>query len=514
MKNILGLLFFSLFVNSAGFGCVYSSFNDVEIQRAKDDAESSKVVTISDSETFKLGTYPQDICLAYNSVEVKQGTKKVTSGGKEYYEYHDKKYFVIDTCEVDLEEAGSRKLSDGEAVDTYSGTKNVVIEFQDIEWELLKKNDDGTAYLISTRVLEREQYNFRLDNAVAFKDSNLKEYLEKNFREMAFSSDDMKYLASQEITIPTKSDVDLDKFKDSNLKQASDYAILDNLSSHSAYNHGSGVPYVNAPYWLDTISSSEPDKIEVCWAKVAYSSYLMDENKIGVRPVIKVNYNASGGGSGGGEITPAKRSSGGGGNATLVVGIVFMVVGAGGLVAFFVYWSKKHKDGKPPIWLIASIGCCLIISVVGIGCFSGGVSGGNTVVGWYQGNNYDCVGFGERLAINLTADGKVYRYVGDAWVDSATNYLLVLQPGVGEWEYSNGKLTIYASAEWNLSSWEGLEVTYNDCNGLGSFLHYEGYVGSAYQWYHYSRVDSAGVASIRVADTHESGNINFGLRGF
>lgn len=507
MKNFLGLLFFSLFVNSAGFGCVYSSFNDVEIQRAKDDAESSKVVTISDSETFKLGTYPQDICLAYNSVEVKHGTLKVTSGGKEYYEYQDKKYFVIDTCEVDLEEAGSRKLSDGEAVDTYSGTKNVVIEFQDIEWELLKKNDDGTAYLISTRVLEREQYNFRLDNAVAFKDSNLKEYLEKNFKEMAFSSDDLKYLASQEITIPTKSDVNLDTFKDSNLKQASDYAILDNLSSQSAYNHGSGVPYVNAPYWLDTISKSEPDKIEVCWAKVAYSSYLMDENKIGVRPVIKVNYNAGGGGSGGGETTPAKRSSGGGGNVTLGLGITFMVIGAGGLIAFFVIWSKKHKDGKPPIWLIASIGCCLIISVVGIGCFSGGIAGGTKIIGWYQGMSCDYPGMdmGDRLFINVCGDGKVYRYIGDGWESS--NFTLVLQDGVGEWEYANGRLTIYAAAEWRLSSWEESVTTYNDCNGIGSFLHYEGYVGSSYQWYHYSPVDSAGIAAIKFSDTHESGNL-------
>jgi hypothetical protein len=198
----------------------------------------------------------------------------------------------------------------------------------------------------------------------------------------------------------------------------------------------------------------------------------------------------------------------------LVVGIVFMVVGAGGLIGFFVYWSKKHKDGKPPIWLIASIGCCLIISVVGIGCFSGGVSGGNTVVGWYQGNNYDCVEFGERLAINLTADGKVYRYVADAWLDSAVNYEFVRQEGVGEWSYSGGKLTIYAAPEWHRSSWEQLEMTYNDCNGLGSFLHYEGYVGTAYQWYHYSRVDSEGINKIRNADTHESGNINFGLRGF
>ena len=166
------------------------------------------------------------------------------------------------------------------------------------------------------------------------------------------------------------------------------------------------------------------------------------------------------------------------------------------------------------MWLIISIGCSLVISVVGIGCFSSGVGGRNAIYGWYQGNNYDCVGFGERLAMNLTKDGKVYRYVADAWVDSAVNYEFVRQEGVGEWSYSGGKLTIYAAPEWHRSSWEQLEMTYNDCNGLGSFLHYEGYVGTAYQWYHYSRVDSEGINKIRNADTHESGNINFGLRGF
>ena len=149
----------------------------------------------------------------------------------------------------------------------------------------------------------------------------------------------------------------------------------------------------------------------------------------------------------------------------------------------------------------------MIICIVGVGCFSGGVGGGTTVIGWYQGNNYDCVEWGERLAINLTADGKVYRYVADAWLDSATNYLFVRQAGVGEWEYSNGQLTISAAPEWRRSSWEQLEMTYNDCHGLGSFLHYEGYVGAAYQWYHYSTMDSGGIEQIRNKDTGEGEGI-------
>ena len=199
---------------------------------------------------------------------------------------------------------------------------------------------------------------------------------------MSFSNDDLKYLVygnegllKVQINIPEKDDVDLDKYEDKNLKQASDYAILKNLTSHSAYNHGVGLPYLNAGYWLSTLSS-EIDRIQVCWAKVAYAQCLMDDPKIGVRPVIQVNYKENSGGEGGGSVTPSKSSSGGSGNVTLGLGISFTVIGAGGLIAFFILWAKKHPSGKPPIWIIASLAGSLVISVVGLGCLAGGMTGG------------------------------------------------------------------------------------------------------------------------------------------
>ena len=72
---------------------------------------------------------------------------------------------------------------------------------------------------------------------------------------MAFSDEDCKYLAYGSeglskvvVHIPSKNDVDLYEYEDKNVKQASDYAILKNLTSHSAVNRGSGIPYINAGY--------------------------------------------------------------------------------------------------------------------------------------------------------------------------------------------------------------------------------------------------------------------------
>ena len=512
MNKHLGAFFSSLFAIALGVGLSSSSLYVQEPKRWEEVKPLPDLVFVDG--VLTLGRYPQTISDVDPNKIKDEGTYDYSSG---LYRYNEKLY-AIETVKIDNDFISSAKWNNGALA---SSSNNVEKAFlvEDLKWEILSTGE-GYADIISTRIIEREAFNGS-GNGLEYLSSDL--FISNRFFfDAAFDTGEEAYIISFDsnnpdyvVDLPDASV--LKDYADDKAEYPSDYAIAKNLSGNYS---GTGQSYVNGPFWTKT-KSSQGDRIIVQWTKQGSTNCLVNDPKIGVRPVLRVLYNGPKGGGGGTGISIADtsspkqgRSGGGGGNVTLVLGIVFMVIGAGGLVAFFVYWSKKHKDGKPPIWLIASIGCCLIISVVGIGCFSGGVSGGNTVVGWYQGNNYDCVGFGERLAINLTADGKVYRYVGDAWVDSATNYLLVLQSGVGEWEYSNGKLTIYASAEWNLSSWEGLEVTYNDCNGLGSFLHYEGYVGSAYQWYHYSRVDSGGTASIRVADTHESGNINFGLRGF
>ena len=84
----------------------------------------------------------------------------------------------------------------------------------------------------------------------------------------------------------------------------------------------------------------------------------------------------------------------------------------GGLIAFFIIWGKKHPTGKPPIWIIISLGCCLVITVTGLGCFAGGLRGGSGVgcfkvgyyvqVGQYSGNGVVQVGYTAWL---IRADG-------------------------------------------------------------------------------------------------------------
>ena len=171
---------------------------------------------------------------------------------------------------------------------------------------------------------------------------------------------------------------------------------------------------------------------------------------------------------------------------------------------------KADPSYRLPKWKYSYIAIFLVVCITGtflVGTESFIGTSSSSVVGWYQGNMYDCVEWGERLAINLTRDGKVYRYVGDAWADepgSATNWTFIRQDGVGSYSYSGGKLTINAAPEWRLSSWELPTMVYTDCHGLGSFIKYEGYEGTAYSWYHYSTIDSNGIASIKNNDTRDN----------
>lgn len=383
MKKSLGLFFFGIFAVATGIGCFSATFSNKNITKVE-AASNVSYVEFDDDGIFKLGSYPQNVNKDLSADEIKNnGTLRETTLGSKYYIYQNKKYAIIENAVVDTENSADRSLSTGDLVDSYNGASNVVIEFNEIEWQLLKinKDDADTAFLISTRVLDRQIYNEYLSTHIAYSESFLSSYLNNTFKTMAFSDDDYKYLvggekgeSKVEITIPTKTDVDLDTYQDKNLKQASDFAILNNLTSHSSVNHGVGVPYTNAGYWLDTLST-EQDRVDVCWAKVAVSHCLMDDPKIGIRPVIQVNYKENQGG-GGGSTTPPKSSTTNSGNVTLGIGISFTILGAGGLIAFFIIWAKKHSSGKPPIWIIASLAGCLAISVVGLGCLAGGMNSG------------------------------------------------------------------------------------------------------------------------------------------
>lgn len=404
MKKSLGLFFFGIFAVATGIGCFSATFNNKNITKV--EAASTEYVKFDENGLVRLGEYPQNIVTNISAEDIKtNGTVTTTTGGNKYYTYHNKRYAIIENAIVDTEGSSGRILSNGDEINYYNGQSNVVIEFNTIEWQLLKidKNED-IAYLISTNILDREIYNQSLAEHVDYYHSSLFDYLNKNFKEISFSNDDLKYIASGSegltkfhIDIPEKDDVDLDKYEDKNLKQASDYAILKNLTSHSAYNHGIGLPYLNAGYWLNTLSS-DIDRVQVCWAKVAYAQCLMDDPKIGVRPVIQVNYKENQGG-GGGSVTPSISSTANSGNVTLGIGISFTIIGAGGLIAFFILWAKKHPSGKPPIWIIASLAGSLVLSVVGLGCLAGGMTGG--------GSGASCFKYGYYVQTGQYGSGQV-----------------------------------------------------------------------------------------------------------
>ena len=499
MKKFFGTFFSSLFAIALGIGLASSSLYEREPLRWQEPAPT---LSFTDG-VATLGRYPQTLTdLEPNTVK-SLGTLDDTTG---WYTYNQKQY-AISTVKIDSEYASAAKWNNGSNASNLDNVEKVFL-VEPIKWEVLSSSG-SCVDIISTRIIERWQFTWSGDN-VEFKRSDLYKFLTGDFYKRAFDDTDESYLQSYDSETPSYFELPeagvLKDYADEKAEYPSDYAIASNLSGNAAKG---GETYVNGPYWTKTVVGD--DKITVYWTKKGTTDCLPTDPKIGVRPVVRIVANAStGGGPGISTVdpsSPSKSSRGGGGNVTLGLGIAFMVIGAGGLIAFFVIWSKKHKDGKPPLWIIISIGCCLIISVVGIGCFSGGIDGGTKIIGWYQGMSYDYPGMdmGDRLFINVCGDGKVYRYIGDGWESS--NFTLVLQDGVGEWEYAGGRLTIYAAAEWRLSSWEESVTTYNDCNGIGSFLHYEGYVGSSYQWYHYSPVDSAGIAAIKFSDTHESGNL-------
>ena len=408
MKKHLTLLFAGLALCATAFGLAVRGQ-----PFTKTEAATTKSITLDENGMCKLGSYPQDVTTSVSAIDVKNnGAMKQTSYGEKYYIYNNSKYVIIETASVDPEGSSGKTLSNGENADSYNNQTNVVVEFKDIEWQLLKEGEKNTAYLISTRILDREIYNS--GSRVTYDQSSLNEYLNTNFKDMAFDNNDNLYLvggsesiSKVQIDIPTKEDIDINSYEDKNLKQASDYAILKNLTSHSAYNHGVGVPFTNAGYWLNTFSS-EGDRVQVCWAKVAYTSCLIDDPKIGVRPVIQVNYSK---GSGGG--SPSKSSSTPSNvDGALIAGIITGTLGGGALIAFFILWSKKAKvpGFKAPGWyyaiiFVATACCCVSIITLSTSASGGGGASGSS-----------CFKTGYYVQQGLYSGGGAVQVVYTAWL--------------------------------------------------------------------------------------------------
>ena len=360
MKKTRELFFFGIFAIALGIGFLSSSFKP-SAQRV--EAQGDQLAFNNGVAT--LGRYPQTI--THDSVfSIKNyGVLNSTTG---WYTYENKEY-AIKNVELDNEFRENAKFNDGSFAREYEYIEAAFL-VEDLKWQVLSYGD-GYVNIISTRIIDRQ----------IFDDSNKKDYLESSifdfnnvtFLISSFSKSESEYLQKFEngensyyVNLPDESE--LTEFKDEKLAYPSDYAIASRLSGN--FKSG-GETYVNGPYWTKTVTV-EGDRVKAFWSKQGVTNCVVSDSKIGVRPVIRVAYK----GAKGGGTTPSKSSTTKSGNATLGLGISFTILGAGGLIAFFILWAKKHPSGKPPIWIIISLAGTLVISVVGLGCLAGGMTGG------------------------------------------------------------------------------------------------------------------------------------------
>ena len=356
MKKTRGLFFFGIFAIATGIGFLSASFNNKTATKveAKDN-----YLTFNDG-VATLGTFPQTI----TNVDVETLKANAEKDSQDRYIYQNKQYAII-PVNPDTDYPNDQKFNDGSNVQDVKGVEKAFL-IEEVKWEVLATGD-GYADLISTRIIYRQFFGSILD----YIGSTIYSFNNDTFFNLAFNEKDKTYLKSYDkdnpyyVNLPTEAD--LKDYEDKYLEYPSDFAIASYLSA----SHESGKQtYVNAPYWSKTVTI-EGDRIKVFWCKSYVTNCLPGDTKIGIRPVIRVAYKSSGGGS-----SSSSKKSSSGGNAPLVIGITFTILGAGGLVAFFIFWAKKHPSGKPPIWIIISLAGCLVISVVGLGCLAGGMTGG------------------------------------------------------------------------------------------------------------------------------------------
>ncbi len=370
---------------ASGIGFLSASFNNktpIEVE-AKENYLSFK------NGVATLGTYPQTI----SNIDVATLKANGEKDSHDYYVYQNKQYAIL-TVGPDTDYPNDQKFNDGSSVQAVKGEEKAIL-VEDLKWEVLSTGN-GYADLISTRIINRQFFG----STVNYIGSTIYYFNNDVFYHLAFNENDKTYLKSFDdkdpyyVELPTEAA--LKDYEDKYLEYPSDFAIASYLSA----NHQSGKQtYVNAPYWSKTITV-EGDRIKVFWCDSYVTNCVPGDTKIGIRPVIRVAYKSSGGG---GTSSSSKSSTTNSGNVTLGVGISFTIIGAGGLIAFFIIWAKKNPSGKPPIWIIICLAGFLVVSVVGLGSLAGGMTGGGGAscfktgyyvqVGQYSGNGIAQVGY-------------------------------------------------------------------------------------------------------------------------
>ena len=348
MKKLKGIISF-IFIAIGLSIIALCNFNQVSAK--------TNYLTFTDG-IAKLGRYPQTMTDEDVTKIESEGKYNETTG---WYEYDNKEYAIIEV-KIDTDYRDHIYFNNGDAAKLYENDRKAFL-VEDIKWEILSSGD-GYVNIIPTRVIDRQKFDI----------NSKKNYLESSIFQFnnvfflnSFTEDEKQYLKTFDtknpyyVNLPEESE--LKDYEDDKYEYPSDYAIASCLSWKESNEH--------APYWTKTITT-EGDRVKAYWAKKGVTNCVVGDSKIGLRPVLRVDYKgakASG--------STSKSNSIGNVNVGLIIGITFTVIGGAGLIAFFILWAKKHPSGKPPVWIIIVIAGSLLITIIGIGCFAGGISSGS-----------------------------------------------------------------------------------------------------------------------------------------
>ena len=209
---------------------------------------------------------------------------------------------------------------------------------------------------------------------------------------------------------------------------------------------------------------------------VTTTDCLPSDQKIGIRPVIRLTY--SGGGSGGGGGSSSVKVNFTGNVPLIIIGLIFFIGGAIALIVFIMKWHKNLKLNpkfkcKWHFYLI--IGILVVVSIVGINLYAYGtvltfsmpsIGGDNYhIYGLYvsftyldddaNSTDWDWAGITHGIYA-LTKEGEIYHYIGNYPVGKT----IEREPGVGSYVVKGKEITLTFPETWRTFTFEHSPMTY------------------------------------------------------
>lgn len=389
------LLFASLGTFALGLGFFNGHAQEYKVAQAK-----SKLPEIEVKDGIvELGLYPQTIVMSSDS---DFDAIKASEHEFDVYTYKNEKYTYVSVISLDSE--GGGKWSNGEPVQV----NEAFFKWEPIKWQVLYDDKEQNAtFLFAKQVITTFPFQALVDKtdgnnwkvaeteerATSWASSMLRTLLNENLYKEIFSNDERDYLKEfnnkAEYNSSNKDVKDhmtiisptiLDKYKNSkNIKGgASDYAKARGLHYHF-HDYEYSFSWVNRAN--ETYGSKNIDVVR--GGTEIYGSAEVDAQNIGVRPLIALDLSKVALGGGQSEGGTVKKTT----NVGLIIGIIFSVLGIGGLIAFLTLWSKgKLSPAMGLKAIIPILAACVVVSSVGLisltsSAAKGGGSGGGGGIG-------------------------------------------------------------------------------------------------------------------------------------